>query len=123
MTRVLSYGEKGFCCAAIVVLSSLVPVLCRTWLLSSAPLVQTMALTALSVCGSGVIALMEPFIRQNQQAAHHELPPLLFTGVQLSKRSRARDNENDMRDATDEHRERVRSVPVVGTQQSPKLVC
>jgi hypothetical protein len=33
--------------------------LCSTWLVMSAPLVQTMALTALSMCGSGFAALME----------------------------------------------------------------
>ena len=57
--RVLKYGGIAIACAAIVVLSSLTLFLCSIWLLRSAPLVHTMALTALSLCGSGVTALME----------------------------------------------------------------
>jgi hypothetical protein len=59
VTRALNNG-KAFGCAAIAVLSFLMPFLCATWLLSGATLVQAVGLTALSVLSSGVIALMEP---------------------------------------------------------------
>jgi hypothetical protein len=57
--RVLKYDGMAVTCAVIVALSSLVLFLCGTWLLRSAPLVQKMALSALSLCGSGITALME----------------------------------------------------------------
>jgi hypothetical protein len=57
--RVLKYDRIAVTCALIVALSSLALFLCGTWLSHSAPLVQKMALTALSLCGSGITALME----------------------------------------------------------------
>jgi hypothetical protein len=53
--RVFKYGVIGVACVA---LSSLVLFTCSTWLLRSAPFVQAMALAALSLCGSGVVALI-----------------------------------------------------------------
>jgi hypothetical protein len=64
--RVLKYGGMAVAGALIVALSSLMLFLCSTWLAMSAPLVQTMALTALSVCGSGFAALMELSDRHRQ---------------------------------------------------------
>jgi hypothetical protein len=46
-------------CAAIVVLASLTLFLCGAWLLESAPSEQGAALTALSLCGSAIAALVE----------------------------------------------------------------
>jgi hypothetical protein len=57
--RVLKYGGMAVAGAVIVALSSLMLFVCSTWLLMSSPLVQTMALAALSMCGSGFAALME----------------------------------------------------------------
>jgi hypothetical protein len=56
--RVLKYGGIAVAGALIVVLLSLTQFVFSTWLLMSAPLVQTMVLTALSMCGSGFAALM-----------------------------------------------------------------
>ena len=53
--RVLNYAAVGVACAASVAISSLVLFLCSAWLLSSASL----ALTAMSALGSGLIAIME----------------------------------------------------------------
>jgi hypothetical protein len=61
-------------------------------------------------------------VGQYQQATREELPPLLFAGVQLSKRGHAGGDENNMSDASDEHHERVGSVCVAGTKKSPKLM-
>ena len=80
MRRLLKYDGRAFGCAAIVVLASLMPFLCRIWLFSSAPLVQTIALTALSACASGVIALMEPIIGRTT-------PLNLLTALQRDKNS------------------------------------
>jgi len=66
--RVLKYGGMAIACTAIAALSSFTLFLCSTWLLRSAPLVHTMALTALSLCGSGVSALMEFSDRHRQRA-------------------------------------------------------
>jgi hypothetical protein len=57
--RLLKFGAIAVACAAIAVLSSLALFLCSTWLLMSTPVAQSMALGALSMCGSGFIALME----------------------------------------------------------------
>lgn len=57
--RILKQGEMAVACAASVALASLTLFLCSAWLLSGASLVQSLALTAMSVLGSGVIALME----------------------------------------------------------------
>jgi hypothetical protein len=57
--RLLKYGGIAVACAAIAVLSSLLLFLCSTWLLMSTPFAQSMALCALSMCGSGFIAFME----------------------------------------------------------------
>jgi hypothetical protein len=57
--RVLMCGAIVVACATSVVLLSFALFLSGAWLLNSAPPVQTLALTGLSVCGSGVIALME----------------------------------------------------------------
>jgi hypothetical protein len=65
--RVLKYGGIAIACAAIVVLTSFTLFLCSTWMLGSAPLVHTMVLTALSLCGSGVTALMEFSDRPRQR--------------------------------------------------------
>jgi hypothetical protein len=78
--RLLKYDGRAFGCAAVVVLSSLMPFLCGIWVLSRAPLVQTIALTALSVCASGVIALMEPIIGRTT-------PLKLLTALQRDKNS------------------------------------
>ena len=59
MMRLLKYFGIAVASAAIAMLSSLVLFLCSTWLLMSTPLAQSMALGALSMCGSGFIALME----------------------------------------------------------------
>jgi hypothetical protein len=57
--RILKYGGMEVACAVIVVLASLTVFLCGAWLLESAPFVQRAALAALSLCGSGVAALVE----------------------------------------------------------------
>ena len=57
--KALRHGGTAVACALSVALSSLMLFLCSAWLLSSASLVQSLALTAMSVLGSGVIALME----------------------------------------------------------------
>jgi hypothetical protein len=64
--KVLQYGGIVVACALIVVLSCLMFFLCSAWLFSSAPLVQTMALATLSMCGSGFAALMELSDRHRQ---------------------------------------------------------
>jgi hypothetical protein len=56
--RVSKYDRIAVACA-VMALSSLALFLCGTWLSHSAPLAQKMALTALSLCGSGITALME----------------------------------------------------------------
>jgi len=73
--RVLKYGGIAIACTAIVVLSSLTLFLCSAWLLRSAPLVHTMALSALSLCGSGVTALMEFSDRHRQRDSVLKKPP------------------------------------------------
>jgi hypothetical protein len=55
----LKYVEIAVACAMSIVLPSFTLCFCSARLLHSAPLVQLLGLTALSVCGSGVIALME----------------------------------------------------------------
>jgi hypothetical protein len=65
---VLKYGRIALAGALIVVLSSLTQFVCSTWLLMSEPLIQTMVLTALSMCGSGFAALMELSDRHRQAA-------------------------------------------------------
>jgi len=55
----LKHGEMAVACAASVALASLALFVCSVWLLSSASLIESLALTAMSVWGSGVIALME----------------------------------------------------------------
>ena len=57
--RVLRQGGMAVACAASGALSFLTLFLCSAWLLGSASLVQSLALTGLSVLGSGVIALVE----------------------------------------------------------------
>jgi hypothetical protein len=57
--RELKYGRLAVACAVIMVFSFLMLILCSTWLLRSAAPVQTLALTALSICGSGFAALLE----------------------------------------------------------------
>jgi hypothetical protein len=57
--RVLKYGGIAVAGALIVVLVSLTQFVFSTWLLMSPPLVHTVVLTALSMCGSGFAALME----------------------------------------------------------------
>jgi hypothetical protein len=57
--KALKQGGMAVACAASVVLSSLTLFLCSAWLLSSVSLVQSLTLTAMSVCGSGVVALIE----------------------------------------------------------------
>ncbi len=57
--RVSRHDGMAVACAASVALSSLMFFLCGAWLLSSAALVQSLALTAMSVLASGVIALMD----------------------------------------------------------------
>lgn len=64
--KVLQYGGIVAACALIVVLSCLMLFLCSAWLFSSAPLVQTMSLATLSMCGSGFAALMELSDRHRQ---------------------------------------------------------
>jgi hypothetical protein len=54
----LKYGGIAIACGAIAVLSSLLLFLCNTGFVD-APFARTMALTALSLCGSGVAALIE----------------------------------------------------------------
>ena len=66
MMRLLKYFGIAVASAAIAMLSSLMLFLCSTGLVMSAPLVQTMALTALSMCGSGFAALMELSDRRRQ---------------------------------------------------------
>jgi hypothetical protein len=74
--RVLKYGGIAVAGALIVLLSSLTQFVCSTWLSMSEPLVQTMVLTALSLCGSGFAALMEP--RCNASfAMRRKIPTLL----------------------------------------------
>jgi hypothetical protein len=73
--RKLRFGGKAVACTVIVVLSSLVLCLCTIWLSSSTPLVHTMALTGLSLCGSGFAALMElpdraPATRHHDHGVH-----------------------------------------------------
>lgn len=71
MMRLLKYGGIAVAYAAIAALSSLMLFLCSTWLLMSTPLAQSMALAALSMCGSGFIALMEisrPFAAARSRA-------------------------------------------------------
>jgi hypothetical protein len=57
--RILKHIGMAVACATIVALSSLTLFLCSVWLLSSASLVQSLALTGMSVLGSGVIALAQ----------------------------------------------------------------
>lgn len=57
--RELKHGTMAVACAASVALASLALVLCSAWVLRSASLVQSLALTAMSVLGSAVIALVE----------------------------------------------------------------
>jgi hypothetical protein len=56
--RVFKYGGIAVARVLVAVLSSLVLFLCSTWLLMSEPLERVMALTALSMCGSGFAALI-----------------------------------------------------------------
>ena len=55
--KVLKHDEMAVACAASVALASLTLFLCSVWLSSSATLVESLALTAMSAWGSGVIAL------------------------------------------------------------------
>jgi hypothetical protein len=56
--KVLKYGGIAVACCVIAALSSLIPFLCSAWFVD-ARLAPTMALTALSLCGSGIAALLE----------------------------------------------------------------
>jgi len=56
--KALRHGGTAVACALSVALSSLMLFLCSAWLLSTSP-VQSLALTAMSVLGSGAIALVE----------------------------------------------------------------
>jgi hypothetical protein len=81
--RVLKYGGIAGAGALIVLLSSLTQFVCSSWLSMSAPLVQTMVLTALSMCGSGFAALMvlsdrhQRAARSASLAIRREIPTLL----------------------------------------------
>jgi len=57
--RVLKYGLIAVVCVASVALLSLTLFLCSASLLSSALPLQLLALTAMSISGSSVIAIME----------------------------------------------------------------
>jgi len=57
--RVFKHVAEAVACAASVALASLMLILCGAWLWNSASLVQSLALIAMSVLGSGVVALME----------------------------------------------------------------
>jgi hypothetical protein len=57
--RVLKPGGMAVACAASAVLPVLTLFLGSAWLLSNASLVQSLTLIAMSVFGSGVIALVE----------------------------------------------------------------
>jgi hypothetical protein len=56
--KVLKHNGMAVAFAATA-LSFLTLLLCSAWFLNSTSLAQSLALTAMSVCGSGVIALME----------------------------------------------------------------
>jgi hypothetical protein len=56
--RVLKHGLMAIVCAASVALLSVTLFLCSAWLLSSALPLQLLALTAMSISGSGVIACL-----------------------------------------------------------------
>jgi hypothetical protein len=68
--RVLKYGGIAVACGVIAVLSSLILFFCSTWFVDM-PLARTMALTALSLCGSGLAALIDFPDR------HRQIDPLL----------------------------------------------
>ena len=87
MTRVFKYGGIAIACTAIVVLSSLTLFLCSAWLLRSAPLVHTMALTALSLCGSGVAALMEHPAFPRSAPGISKLPRMSVGGLKGEQRT------------------------------------
>lgn len=57
--RVLKHGLTAVVGAASVAILSLALFLCNAWLLSGALPLQLLALTAMSISGSSVIALME----------------------------------------------------------------
>jgi len=77
--KVSQYGGNLVGCALIVALSSFLVFFCGIWLLRSATLVQTMGLTALSVCGSGFAALRDlrtsSAVRSRQSRQFIEEPP------------------------------------------------
>ena len=73
--RVLKHGGMAVACAVSVALSSLMLFLCSAWLLSSASLVQSLALTAMSVLGSGVVALVELHCRNTIDPAVPRVHP------------------------------------------------
>jgi hypothetical protein len=96
--RVLKCGGIAVACAAIVVLSSFTLSLCSAWLLRSVPLAHTVALTALSLCGSGVSALMEFSDRHRQRNSMVKKPSLRVFAHGLASRLRfasARPDQND----------------------------
>jgi hypothetical protein len=57
--RALKHDGIAVACAASVALSVVTLLLCSAWLLSGASLVPSLALTAMSVLGSGIIASIE----------------------------------------------------------------
>jgi hypothetical protein len=73
--KVEKLGGMAVAGALIVVLASVTQFVCSTWLSMSAPLVQTMVLTALSMCGSGFAALMEVSAPRCNASFAREGPP------------------------------------------------
>ena len=57
--KLLKHGTVAVACAASAALASLMAFLFAAWSLGSASLVQSLGLIAMSVLGSGLIALME----------------------------------------------------------------
>ena len=87
MMKLLKYGGIAVASAAIVALSSLMLFLCSTWLLMSTPFAQSMALCALSMCGSGFIALMAisgPSQPRDPVVPFEPNPPLRCTKIVLN---------------------------------------
>jgi hypothetical protein len=75
----LKYGGMAAACVAIAALSTLMLFLCSTWLSMSTPLAQSIALGALSMCGSGFIALIRTVPREAN-------PPPRCTEIVLNRK-------------------------------------
>jgi hypothetical protein len=82
----LKYGGIAIACGVIAVLSSLLLFLWSTWFVDAPP-ARTMALTALSLCGSGVAALIEfPRVHINSNCdsrQRHDVEQLGFAAAVL----------------------------------------